>query len=187
MIRVRTLFNVEMKKEKTMKANISEILSKQVNKELYSAYLYLEFQNIFNDRGLQGFSHWYMIQTQEERDHAMLFYQYLQHNNQKVVLEAVEKPVTSASSILEILEAALAHEEYITASINDIYELALREKDYRTKEFLDWFVKEQGEEEANAQALIDKVKFLGEDPKNIYLLDQELAARVYTAPSLTVG
>ena len=187
MIRVKTLFNVEMKKEKTMKANISEILSKQVNKELYSAYLYLEFQNIFNDRGLQGFAHWYMIQTQEERDHAMLFYQYLQHNNQKVVLEAVEKPVTSASSILEILEAALAHEEYITASINDIYELALREKDYRTKEFLDWFVKEQGEEEANAQALIDKVKFLGEDPKNIYLLDQELAARVYTAPSLTVS
>ena len=186
MIRVRTLFNVEMKKEKTMKANISEILSKQVNKELYSAYLYLEFQNIFNDRGLQGFAHWYMIQTQEERDHAMLFYQYLQHNNQKVVLEAVEKPVTSASSILEILEAALAHEEYITASINDIYELALREKDYRTKEFLDWFVKEQGEEEKNADDLIKKYKMFGSDAKGLYALNQELLARTYVAPTLVL-
>lgn len=170
-----------------MKATISEMLSKQVNKELYSAYLYLEFQNILNDRGLQGFAHWYMIQAQEERDHAMLFYEYLQHNNQKVALEAVEKPETPANTILEILEAALAHEEYITASINDIYEVALREKDYRTKEFLDWFVKEQGEEEANAQTLIDKVKLLGGDPKNMYLLDQELAARTYTAPDLTVS
>ncbi len=170
-----------------MKATISEMLSKQVNKELYSAYLYLEFQNILNDRGLQGFAHWYMIQAQEERDHAMLFYEYLQHNNQKVALEAVEKPETPANTILEILEAALAHEEYITASINDIYEVALREKDYRTKEFLDWFVKEQGEEEANAQTLIDKVKLLGGDPKNMYLLDQELAARAYTAPDLTVS
>lgn len=170
-----------------MKATISEMLSKQVNKELYSAYLYLEFQNILNDRGLQGFAHWYMIQAQEERDHAMLFYEYLQHNNQKVALEAVEKPETSANTILEILEAALAHEEYITASINDIYEVALREKDYRTKEFLDWFVKEQGEEESNAQTLIDKVKLLGGDPKNMYLLDQELAARTYTAPDLTVS
>lgn len=170
-----------------MKANISEILSKQVNKELYSAYLYLEFQNILTDRGLQGFAHWYMIQAQEERDHAMLFYQYLQHNNKKVALETIEKPETAAFTVLEILEAALAHEEYVTASINDIYELALREKDYRTKEFLDWFVKEQGEEEANAQTLIDKARLLGEDPRNIYLLDQELAARVYTAPSLTVS
>ncbi len=170
-----------------MKQTISQMLSKQVNKELYSAYLYLEFNNILADRGLQGFAHWYMIQAQEERDHAMLFYEYLHHNNQKVALEALEQPTTTASSVLEILEAALAHEEYITASINDIYEVALREKDYRTKEFLDWFVKEQGEEEANAHGLIDKVKLLGDDPKNIYLLDQELAARVYTAPSLTVS
>lgn len=170
-----------------MKANISEMLSQQVNKEFYSAYLYLEFQNILNDRGLQGFANWYMVQAQEERDHAMLFYAYLQHNNQKVALEAIEKPEAGASTVLEILEAALAHEEYITASINDIYEAALNEKDYRTKEFLDWFVKEQGEEESNAQTLIDKVKLLGGDPKNLYLLDQELAARVHTPPDLTIS
>ncbi len=170
-----------------MKQTIAQMLSKQVNKELYSAYLYLEFHNILNDRGLQGFAHWYMIQAQEERDHAMLFYNYLHHNNQKVTLEAVEKPETKADTVLQVLEAALAHEQYVTESINDIYEVALREKDYRTKEFLDWFVKEQGEEENNAQGLIDKVKLLGEDPKNMYLLDQELAARVYNAPSLVVG
>lgn len=170
-----------------MKQVISQMLSQQVNKELYSAYLYLEFNNILTDRGLQGFAHWFMIQVQEERDHAMLFFEYLHHNNEKVALEAIEKPETSASTIMEILKASLAHEEFITASINDIYEVALREKDYRTKEFLDWFVKEQGEEEANVHTLIDKVKLLGEDPKGLYILDQELATRVYAPPSLTIS
>lgn len=102
-------------------------------------------------------------------------------------LEAIEKPEVKADTVLEIMEASLAHEQYVTESINDIYEVALREKDYRTKEFLDWFVKEQGEEEANSQNLIDKVKLLGADPKNMYLLDQELTSRVYSAPSLVVG
>ena len=88
---------------------------------------------------------------------------------------------------MEILEASLAHEEFITASINDIYEVALREKDYRTKEFLDWFVKEQGEEEANVHDLIDNVNLLGEDSQGLYLLDRELAARVYAPPSLVVS
>lgn len=170
-----------------MKSLISDMLSRQVNKELFSAYLYLEFHNILEDRGLTGFAHWFMIQVQEERDHGMLFYEYLHHNNQKVDLQAIEKPETTVSTVMEILQASLAHEEFITASINDIYEVALREKDYRTKEFLDWFVKEQGEEEANFNLLIDKVKLLGEDNKGIYMLDQELASRVYTPPSLTVS
>lgn len=170
-----------------MKSLISDMLSRQVNKELFSAYLYLEFHNILEDRGLTGFAHWFMIQVQEERDHGMLFYEYLHHNNQKVDLQAIEKPETTVSTVMEILQASLAHEEFITASINDIYEVALREKDYRTKEFLDWFVKEQGEEESNFNLLIDKVRLLGEDNKGIYMLDQELASRVYAPPSLTVS
>lgn len=170
-----------------MKSLITDMLSLQVNKELFSAYLYLEFHNILEDRGLTGFAHWFMIQVQEERDHGMLFYEYLHHNNQKVDLQAIEKPETTVSTVMEILQASLAHEEFITASINDIYEVALREKDYRTKEFLDWFVKEQGEEESNFNLLIDKVRLLGEDNKGIYMLDQELASRVYAPPSLTVS
>lgn len=170
-----------------MKSIISDMLSRQVNKELFSAYLYLEFHNIMEDRGLTGFAHWFRIQVQEERDHGMLFYDYLHHNNQKVALEAIEKPETTASTVMEILQASLAHEEFITASINDIYEVALREKDYRTKEFLDWFVKEQGEEEANFNLLIDKVRLVGEDNRGIYMLDKELASRVYSPPSLTIS
>lgn len=170
-----------------MKQTVAQMLSKQVNKELYSSYLYLQFHNMLTELGLHGFAHWFMIQAQEERDHAMLFYSYLHHNNQNVNLEAIEKPEVKADTVLEIMEASLAHEQYVTESINDIYEVALREKDYRTKEFLDWFVKEQGEEEANSQNLIDKVKLLGSDPKNMYLLDQELTSRVYSAPSLVIG
>lgn len=163
------------------------MLSHQINKELFSAYLYLEFNNILQDKGLKGFAHWFMVQAQEERDHAMLFYEYLHHNNQKATLNPIEKPETTVSTVMEILEASLAHEEFITASINDIYEVALREKDYRTKEFLDWFVKEQGEEEANVHDLIDNVNLLGEDSQGLYLLDRELAARVYAPPSLVVS
>ncbi len=170
-----------------MKTVISEMLSQQINKELFSAYLYLEFHKILEDKGLKGFAHWFMIQVQEERDHALLFYEYLHHNNQKATLNAIEKPETTVSTVMEILEASLAHEEFITASINDIYEVALREKDYRTKEFLDWFVKEQGEEEANFHELIDNVNLLGEDSRGLYMLDRELASRVYVAPSLTVS
>ncbi|NLA53863.1 MAG: ferritin [Clostridiales bacterium] len=170
-----------------MKTAITEMLSHQINKELFSAYLYLEFNNILQDKGLKGFAHWFMVQAQEERDHALLFYEYLHHNNQKATLNSIEKPETTVSTVMEILEASLAHEEFITASINDIYEVALREKDYRTKEFLDWFVKEQGEEEANVHDLIDNVNLLGEDSQGLYLLDRELAARVYAPPSLVVS
>lgn len=169
-----------------MKKNITDLLSQQVNKELFSAYLYLEFHNILEDMGLQGFGNWFRIQVMEERDHGMLFYDYLHHNNEKVALEAIEKPVTKAKTVMEILKASLEHEEFITASINDIYEVALKEKDYRTKEFLDWFVKEQGEEENNFHTLISKVELLGGDAKGLYILDQELAGRVYAPPSLTI-
>ena len=170
-----------------MKRIISDMISRQINKELFSAYLYLEFNNILEDRGLHGFAHWLRIQVQEERDHALLFYDYLHHNNEKAALEAIEKPETTASTVMEILQASLAHEEFITASINDIYEVALREKDYRTKEFLDWFVKEQGEEESNFNNLIDQVNLLGGDTKGMFMLDRELAGRVYAPPSLVVS
>ena len=169
-----------------MKKTVATLLNQQVNKELYSAYLYLEFNNMLADMGLAGFAHWLRIQVLEERDHAMLFYDYLHHNNQKVELEAIEQPKTEAKTVMQILQASLEHEEFITDSIHNIYEAALKEKDYRTKGFLDWFVKEQGEEENNFHTLIDKVKILGEDTKGLYVLDRELATRVYVAPSLTI-
>ncbi|MBR2635143.1 MAG: ferritin [Clostridia bacterium] len=169
-----------------MNATVHALLNQQINKEFYSAYLYLDFSNYFEDVGLDGFANWYKIQAQEERDHAMLFYQYLQNENQKVTLEAIEKPDKKAECHMDILKAGLAHEEYVTSLINEIYDAAYKAKDFRTMQFLDWFVKEQGEEETNAHDMITKMELFGSDPKSLYMLNQELAARVYTAPSLVL-
>ena len=169
-----------------MNEKVHELLNQQINKEFYSAYLYLDFSNYFEDAGLDGFANWYKIQAQEERDHAMLFYQYLQNENQKVTLEAIAKPDKVFSGHMDVLKAGLEHEEYVTSLINDIYAAAYNVKDFRTMQFLDWFVKEQGEEETNANDLITKMELFGSDPKSLYMLNQELAARVYTAPSLVL-
>lgn len=169
-----------------MNTKVHKLLNEQINKEFYSAYLYLEFSNYFEDAGLDGFANWYKIQAQEERDHAMLFYQYLQNENQKVTLEAIAKPEKEINSHMDVLLAGLEHEKYVTSLINDIYAAAYDVKDFRTMQFLDWFVKEQGEEETNANNLITKMELFGSDPRGLYLLNQELAARVYTAPSLVL-
>ena len=165
---------------------VAALINTQINKELYSAYLYLEFANHFADAGLDGFANWYTIQAQEERDHAMLFLKYLQNNDGKVTLGAIDAPVTDAKSHMDILKAGLKHEEYVTSLINNIYDAAHSVKDYRTMQFLDWFVKEQGEEEMNASELIKKMELFGGDAKGLYMLNQELAARVYSAPSLVL-
>ena len=169
-----------------MNTLVHELLNQQINKEFYSAYLYLQFSNYFKARGLDGFANWYMIQAQEERDHAMLFYQYLQNENQTVTLDAIDKPEKEIGCDMDVLLAGLEHEKYVTSLINDIYGAAYEVKDFRTMQFLDWFVKEQGEEETNANDLITKMELFGSDPKSLYMLNQELAARVYTAPSLVL-
>ena len=169
-----------------MNTKVHELLNAQINKEFYSAYLYLDFSNYFKARGLDGFANWYMIQAQEERDHAMLFYQYLQNENQTVTLDAIAKPDKVFSCDMDVLEAGLEHERYVTSLINDIYAAAYDVKDFRTMQFLDWFVKEQGEEETNANDMITKMELFGSDPRGLYLLNQELAARVYSAPSLVL-
>jgi len=169
-----------------MNKKVYELLNQQVNKEFYSAYLYLEFSNYFKSKGLDGFANWYMIQAQEERDHAILFYTYIQNQNQAVVLEAIDKPESSFASHMDVLKAGLEHEEYVTSLINDIFSAAYDVKDFRTMQFLDWFIKEQGEEETNAHDLISKMELFGADPKGLYMLNQELAARVYAPPTLVL-
>ena len=169
-----------------MNEKVRALLNAQINKEFYSAYLYLDFSNYFKARGLDGFANWYMIQAQEERDHAMLFYQYLQNENQPVTLDAIAKPDKIISCDMDVLRAGLEHEEYVTSLINDIYSAAYDVKDFRTMQFLDWFVKEQGEEETNANDMITKMELFGSDPKSLYMLNQELGARIYSAPSLVL-
>jgi len=169
-----------------MDKKLAELLNQQVNKEFYSAYLYLDMSNYYADQDLDGFANWYKIQAQEERDHALLFMEYLQNNNESVTLEVIEKPDKVFNTLMDPLEAGAEHERYVTSLINDIYAVAYELKDFRTMQFLDWFVKEQGEEEKTADSLIKKYKLFGDDPKSLYLLNQELAARVYSAPSLVL-
>lgn len=165
---------------------ITELINTQINKEFYSAYLYLGFSNWFEDAGLSGFSNWYNIQAQEERDHAMLFLKYLQNNGVRPVLEAIECPDQDFENPRSVLEAGMKHEQYVTSLIHTIYDAAFEAKDFRTMQFLDWFVKEQGEEEKNADDLIKRWDLFGGDPKALYMLDNELSARVYSAPSLVL-
>lgn len=167
-------------------AKVSKLINEQINKELYSAYLYLDFSIYYDEQGLDGFSNWYKIQAQEERDHAMLMLEYLQNNGEKVTLEAVAKPDKVFNELIEPLKAGLEHERYVTGLINVIYDAAYSVKDFRTMQFLDWFVKEQCEEEKTADDMIKKMELFGNDSKGLYMLDSEFAARVYTAPSLTL-
>lgn len=166
-----------------MDQRVYELLNDQINKELYSAYLYMSFADYYEEEGLAGYANWYMIQAAEERDHALIFRNYLHANGQKVKLLAIDQPDKTFSNFMEPLEAGLEHEQYVTSLIHDIYAAAEDAKDYRAKNFLSWFVDEQMEEEENAQGMIDKMKLFGSDSKGLYVLDQEYAARAYHVPS----
>ena len=169
-----------------MNEKVSNLINDQINKELYSVYLYLDFANYYASVGLDGFENWYKIQAQEERDHAMLFYQYLQNNGEKVTFEAIAKPEWEVGDNMSPLKKAYEHEQYVTSLINNIYAAAYEVHDFRTMQLLDWFVKEQGEEEKNASDMITKMELFGADSKGLYMLNSELNSRVYSAPSLTL-
>ena len=169
-----------------MDAKVASLLNEQINKELYSAYLYLDFANYYAAVGLDGFENWYRVQAQEERDHAMLFYQYLQNNGETVTFGAVDAPNWTRGDNMTPLKKAFEHEQYVTSLINTIYAAAYEVHDFRTMQVLDWFVKEQGEEEKNASDMITKMELFGTDAKGLYMLNSELKARAYTAPSLVL-
>ncbi len=163
---------------------IARLINEQVNKELYSGYLYLDFANYYEDEGLEGFAHWYQVQAQEERDHAMMMRRYLIDNGCRVTFDAIAKPDKTFKTLSDPLDAGFEHEKFVTSLINNIYAEAFAIKDFKTMQFLDWFIKEQGEEEKNAEDMVKKMKLYGHDAKGLYSLNQELAARVY-APSAT--
>ena len=169
-----------------MNENIAKLLNDQINKEFYSAYLYLDMSNYYDDLDLDGYANYYNVQAQEERDHALLFMKYMQTNGLKVTLEAIDRPDKVFETVLDPLVEAAEHERYVTALINEIYHACHEAKDYRTMKFLDWFVDEQMEEEDAADSMISRYKLFGGDPRGLYLLDQEYAARVYAAPTLVL-
>ncbi len=165
---------------------IVSMLNNQVNMEWYSAYFYLDIYSYYTDQNLDGFGNWFYVQTQEERDHAMLFMKYLMNNNEKPILQNVKASDIIFHDFREPANAAFEHEKKITESINSIYAVAYEQKDFRTMQFLDWFIKEQGEEEKNSEDIIKRYDLFGKDTKGLYLLDSELAARVYMPPSLVL-
>ncbi|MCH5160808.1 MAG: ferritin [Clostridiales bacterium] len=163
---------------------IAKLINEQVNKELYSGYLYMDFANYYADAGLDGFANWYEAQAREECDHALMMRRYLIDNGVKVVFGQIAKPDKKFADNVAPLKAGLEHEQYVTSLINNIYMEAFNLKDFKTMQFLDWFIKEQGEEEKNAEDLLKKMEVFGKDSKGLYALNQELASRTY-APSKT--
>lgn len=161
-------------------------INKQINFELCSAYIYLDISNYYADSNLNGFSNWFKIQTQEEWDHAKIFMDYLLNNGEKVVLEDIKAPDLVYGDFRQPAVEAYEHEVKVTASIHDIYGTAYELKDFRTMQFLDWFVKEQNEEEKSTDDIIKRYDLFGNDAKGLYLLDSELAARVYAPPTLVI-
>ncbi|MGI6756005.1 MAG: ferritin [Atopobiaceae bacterium] len=161
-------------------ASVTKMLNEQINKELYSSYLYLTFADYYDARGLKGYANWYVIQVQEELDHARILRRYLLDNDFVPTMEAIAKPDKTFSNDLEPLEAGYEHEQFITKSINDCYAAAYEVKDFRTMQLLDWFVKEQGEEETNAKDMITDYQIFGGTPQGLYSLDAKYLTRVYT-------
>ncbi len=160
-----------------MDKNLKELLNQQINKELYSAYLYLSMASYFDSINLEGFSHWMKVQVKEEFSHAMKFYEFLFDRGEKVILERIEKPTSDFSSVSDVFEKILAHEKKITESIEKIYEMAQKVEDKATIVFIQWFISEQIEEEKTAQRILEKLKMIKEHPHGILMLDAQMAKR----------
>ena len=157
-----------------MNAQVETLLKEQVNKEFYSAYLYLAIANYYHSKNLNGFAHWFEVQAREEQEHAMKILKYLQDNGVMIKLEAIAAPEADFSDNRTPLLAALGHEQHITGLIHAIYKQARDSDDFRACQFLEWFIAEQGEEEKNTIDLIAKFDMLGGDVKGLYLLKAEL-------------
>lgn len=154
----------------------------QINKELYSEYLYLGMKTYFSELNLQGFVNWFDVQIQEEHAHAMGMYDYLIERGGKVQLAAIEAPEIKGKTPLEVFEQVLSHEEFVTSRINALMDVAEEVKDRAALSFLDWYLKEQVEEESSVGGVLATLKLIGDDKKALLMLDKDLAARVFTAP-----
>lgn len=162
--------------------NMQKALNTQINKELYSSYLYLSMSAFLQSINLKGFANWMSIQSQEETAHAMAILNFIFQRGGKVVLEAIEKPPTEFKSVLELFEMTLAHEVYISTLIHKLADYADEEKDRPAQSFLKWYIDEQVEEEANAQDIVAKLKFVNSSPGALLIMDREMAARVFVQP-----
>ena len=168
-----------------MTERMEEALNKQLNAELYSAYMYLSMTAWFEAMNLDGFASWMKAQALEEVEHAMKFYNFINERGGRVRLMPIEGPPTDWDSPVDVFEAAYKHEQYVTSLINDLVNLALEEKDHATQIFLQWFVTEQVEEEASFSAILEKLRMVGESPGPLFMMDRELGQRQVNLPVST--
>lgn len=165
-----------------MNKKIEKALNKQINAELYSAYMYFSMASYYQEKNLSGFANWMQIQVAEELMHVHKFYKYINDRGGKVTLTAIEEPPSSWKSPLDAFEAAYKHEQKVTGLINDLVNLAVAENDNATNVFLQWFVTEQVEEEANVQDVVENLKLAGDQGAGLFLIDRQLSQRK-TAPT----
>lgn len=164
---------------------MQEALNKQLNAELYSAYLYLSMSAHFQSLNLAGFANWMRVQAQEELAHALKFYDYVNERGGRVVLQPVEAPPAAWDSPLAVFEHVYQHEQKVTGMINKLVDLAVEARDHATNNFLQWFVSEQVEEEASANEVVQKLKLAGDAASALFMIDRELAQRVFVPPAAT--
>ncbi len=166
---------------------MEKALNGQLNAELYSAYLYLSMAAYFESADLAGFANWMRVQVQEERFHAMKFYDYIIERGGRVTLGPIEAPPSDWDSPLAVFEATLTHEQKVTGLINDLMDLAREEKDNASEIFLQWFVNEQVEEEDNAGKVLGQLKLIKDSPQALFMMDREMGQRVFTPPAAAEG
>lgn len=162
---------------------MEKAINDQVKWELYSAYLYLSMAAYFEDVGLPGFANWMRVQDQEERFHAMKFFNFVIERGGKMTLQAIDAPPSEWKSPLHVFMETLKHEQHVTARINNLMDLAIKEKDHATVSFLHWYIDEQVEEESGVSDVINKLKMVEKTSGGLFMLDKEMAARVFTPPA----
>jgi ferritin len=166
-----------------MNKKINDAIGGQINKELFSAYLYLAMSGFLESQGLKGAANWMKVQAQEELFHANKFFTYIYERGGMINFPPIGEVKIAWTNIMEIYQAGLKHEQFITASINDLMSLAIAEKDFATQNFLQWFIAEQVEEEKNAEEIIQKLNLIGNDKSTLFMLDTELGTRVFIPPT----
>ncbi len=161
---------------------MQDALNEQVNKEFYSAYMYLAMSAYCNSLGLPGFAHWMRMQYEEENLHVTKMYDYIIDQGGEVHLKAIEEPAKEYGTPLNVFEKTLEHEQFVTSLIHKLMDLAVEERDYATQTFLQWYVTEQVEEEANVNDVLAPLRMVGDDKGGLMMIDQQLAARLAPTP-----
>lgn len=161
---------------------MNQALNDQVKWEMFSSYLYLSMSAYFADKGMAGFAQWMRAQAQEEMFHAMKFYDFINERGGRVVLQAIDAPQSEWDGVIAVFEETLAHEQLVTARINDLMNLAIEEKDHATNIFLQWFVSEQVEEEDTVSDVLGQLRMINGEGHGMLMLDRELGQRVFTPP-----